>query len=81
MYLPYGHVTNGDFPPLLREKTGELSDDYFVKLLFRQSRCSYFADTKLPLASGIIYLHYITEIFALLWEKTGELSDEYFVKL
>ncbi len=26
MYLPYGHVTNGDFPPLLWGKSGELSD-------------------------------------------------------
>ncbi len=57
------HVTNGDFPPLLWEKTGELSDGCLIQALvyaLGKSRCSYFADTKLPLASEIIRLHYVT---------------------
>ncbi len=33
MYLPYGHVTNGDFPPLLWENMGELSDGCFIQAL------------------------------------------------
>ncbi len=33
MYSPYEHVTNGDFPPLLWEKTGELSDGCLIQAL------------------------------------------------
>ncbi len=62
MYLSYGHVINGDFPPLLWEKTGELSDSCLIQALVQalgKSRCSYFADTNLPLASEI-KIHYTT---------------------
>ncbi len=56
---------------LLWEKTGELSDDYFVKLQFRH-QASLGAVTlqiqKLPLASGI-RLHYIAWTkFSLTWD-------------
>ncbi len=49
------------FPPLLWEKTGEWSDGCFIQALVQalgKSRCSYLADTALPLASAII--EYIT---------------------
>ncbi len=66
MYLPYGHVTNGDFPPLLWEKTGELSDGCLNQALGK-SRCSYFADTKLPLASEIRLDYIVWTHFPLIW--------------
>ncbi len=50
------------FPPLLWEKMGELSDGCLIQALVEalgKSRCSYLADTKLPLASEI-GLQYIT---------------------
>ncbi len=59
---------------LLWEKTGELSDGCLTQALvlaLGKSRCSNFADTKLPLASEIrflITLHYIAWThFSLTW--------------
>ncbi len=64
---------------LLWENTGELSDSCLIQALVKalgKSRCSYFADTQLPLGSEIIdYLHcvdtYLGCIYSdqkLLWE-------------
>ncbi len=52
------------FPPLLWEKTGELSDGCLF-LALGKSRCGYFADTKLPLASEIT-LHCVDTFFPYL---------------
>ncbi len=46
------------FPPLLWEKTSEWCDGCFIQALVQtlgKFRCSYFADTNLPLAIEIIH--------------------------
>ncbi len=56
---------------LLWENTGELSDGCLIQALVKalgKSRCSYFADTQLPLGSEIrLFTLHCVDTFSLTW--------------